>query len=77
MKYSYLILTLTLASFTSEVFLIKSSTYFTNTCLWIESLNNQTKQLTSDGQQIMTQILLDLQIYIGYIYHTFGIIWVS
>jgi len=65
MKYNYLILTLTLVTFTIEVFPIVHSTYnITNTCSWIESLNNHTKQLTSDGQQV----LLDLQIYIRYIH---------
>jgi hypothetical protein len=64
MNFQFLIVALALTA--TAVSCVDQSTYFTDACVWRESLQSQIKQLTPNGQQMLTQIMLDLQNFIGY-----------
>lgn len=64
MKFQIVILALALSScMCADDATWKS--YFGDACGWRASLNTQMKQLTPNGQQLMSQILLDLQAHMG------------
>jgi len=64
MKFQLFILALTLTSCLAADEVTWKS-YFGDACTWRNALNSNLKQLSPNGQQIFTQILLDLQAYTG------------
>jgi hypothetical protein len=71
MNFKFLIVALALAT---TVSCVDQSTYFSDACAWREALQAQIKLLTPNGQQIFTQILLDLQNLMGYYFKIIFII---
>lgn len=71
MNFKFLIVALALAT---TVSCVDQSTYFSDACVWRDALQAQIKLLTPNGQQIFTQILLDLQNLMGYYFKIIFII---